>query len=213
MSSNIISYLKSLDWPSLQVLFAMGYCKNDVDDTINMAQGLCQSTLRLIQTRCLFSTNLAAHLLNAHDKWRFIDFNDIDINKNIAINIEIDVTQRLDHMFVLVRIDGRWYIIQSYVNEYTAIIEPIDIAEFLQTVRKWRLYGVNPLEWKKYFHADMPSMNRALPHVYVVDSIYPSAIHSNIQDLSKRINLLYKNKGSYIYNPEYKCIMNDYVDK
>jgi len=211
MSSSVISYLASLDWPSLQVLFGIGYCKKDVDDTLYMANEICQEALMLLHTRCLFSTNLAAHLLNSRDNWKAIDLNDINLNTVKAINIEIDVTSRLDHMFVLANIDGKWYIIQSYVTKYTTIIEPINIEEFLSTIRKWRMNGVNPLEWKKYFHANMPSMNRALPHIYAVDKIYTNDIQNNVNAIVNTVNTLYKDKNSYIHDDTYKCIMSKYI--
>lgn len=213
---NHIEYLRSLDWPTLQVLFGIGFTRNDVDDTIEMATRRCEKALDLLHTRCLFSTNLSAYLLNHHDYWPHIDLSELLTGEGLAnvkaINIEIDVTARLDHMFVLVNLgESQWYIIQSYVNQYTTMIEPVDIQRLLTTIQRWRVNGVNPSEWRYYFHADMPSTNQALPHVYVARRVFPSNLQSSVSHIYKKVNRLLNDDTSYIHNAEYQCILEPYV--
>lgn len=218
---DIVSYLRSLDWSALQVLFGLGFDRQNIDETIEMARQKCQKALTLLQTRCLFSTNLSAHLLNNRDEWWGTDLStlatSIGLSHVKAINIEIDVTSRLDHMFVLANLGPTqesptgWYLIQSYVNQYHTIIEPVDALKLIQTIQRWRVQGVNPDEWRYYFHADMPSTNRAIPHVYTVKEIYLSDVIKNVNNIYKRVSDLLSNPDSYIQNGKYLCLIQSYT--
>lgn len=218
---NVATYLRSLDWPTLQVLFGLGLSKQDLDDTIYMAREKCEKAIMLLQTRCLFSTNLAAYLLNNVDTWKGTDLSTVSTQQGLSqvkgINIEIDVTSRLDHMFVLAYLGKSeesptgWYIIQSYVNQYETIVEPIDALQFIQTVQRWRTRGVNPDEWKYYFHADMPSTNRALPHVYVAHRIFTDNLPKTVNSIHSRVQQLLNIPNSYLHDDEYQCILSPYV--
>lgn len=217
-----VSYLRSLDWSKLQVLFGLVFDKQNVDDTIIMARQKCQQALTLLQTRCLFSTNLCAHLLNSKDEWWGTDLSTLDTVEELrrvkAINIEIDVTSRLDHMFILANFGptyespSGWYIIQSYVNQYETRVEPIDALSLIQTIQRWRIQGVNPSEWRKYFHADMPSRNNAVPHVYAVKNIYLQDIPNNVENIYRRVERLLNNTNSYVYREDYMCLLQPYLN-
>lgn len=218
---DVAAYLRTLNWSSLQVLFGLGFERQNVDDTIDMAEKRCEHVLTLLHTRCLFSTNLSAHLLNNVDEWWGTDLITLvtaqGISRVKAINIEIDVTTYLDHMFVLVYLGKStesptgWYIIQSYVNQYETVVEPINALELIQVIQRWRSQGVNPVEWKHYFHADMPSTNLANPHVYTVNNIFVDNIRENVGNISRRVQDLLNDPRSYLHDAKYKCIISPYV--
>lgn len=211
------SVLRSLDWPDLQVIFGLGYDRQNIDDTLEMAARQCLRALSLIQTRCLFSTNLAAYLLNNRDEWTGIDLTSLTTANGLSqvqgINIEIDVTTRLDHMFVLAYLGqsrespSGWYLIQSYVNQYTTRVDPVDALELIQTIQRWRINGVDPQEWRYYFHADIPSTNKAIPHVYATSQVYPGDIRGNVEMIRRRMRNLQRNPLSYIHDDQYECLI------
>lgn len=215
------NYLRSLDWSTLQVLFGLGFARQDVDDTIEMATRRCEKALTLMQTRCLFSTNLCAYLLNNVDDWPAVDLSQLTSEEGLsqvkAINIEIDVTSRLDHMFILAYL-GRsqesptgWYIIQSYVNQYRTIVEPIDALALIQTIQRWRTEGVDPNEWQYYFHANMPSNNVAIPHVYFAKRVFTQNLPNVVNNIYNRVRHLWNKSDSYLHNPRYRCILSPYI--
>lgn len=211
---DVISLLSNLDWPKLQVLYGLGFLKEDIDQTLLMARKRCSDALHLVQTRCLFSTFLAEFLLSDGQTWQEIDLSRItshSLNNIKAFSIEIDVTQRLDHMFVLAKLDDNWYIIQSYVNKYYAIVEPVDIVDLLTTIQRWRVNGVNSTEWRKFFHEDMPSNNKAVPHVYIATHIAPNMISKRIKTIVNRVNALLQAQSSFIHQNEYRCIIEPYL--
>lgn len=197
-SNKYVNFLRSLDWPRLQLRYAIAYSPQEIEYMMRMRNYRCQDVYQLASTRCLFSTNTSAFLLNNADTWREIDLFRTDLSSLRAINIEIDVTDRLDHMFILVYLGSSqesptgWYIIQSYINQYTTRIEPIDINAFLSMIKRWTVSGVNPQEWKQVFHADMPSRNRAILTVYGVSRIFPDSMHQSVKEIEGQISSVYK---------------------
>lgn len=224
---DIISFLRSIDWPSCQVLFAFGYESAEIDACIEMvvSGNVCEESLHLLHTRCLFSTTLASFILNRQETWRRMDIEKLDHSFQtlgddmglMAISIEIDVTSDLDHMFTLLytgpskESPSGWYIIQSYVMEYSAIIEPINAKELISNIFMWNKYGTDPSIWKKYFHADLDSTNRANPHIYVTDKIHTDDINTALETIKARVQSLINDDRSYINGEKYECILAPYL--
>lgn len=211
---NALQYLNGIDWARDTIFYALSYEKQNVDDTIIMANNQCRHVIELLYTRCLFSTNFTGFILNRRDRWKHLSISSLknNIHSYKAINIELDVTDRLDHMFILVNLENKWYIIESYVNKYGTIIEPINIDEFIRDLVSWVEYGVNPVQWKKYFHADIPSRNRAIPHIYVTDRIIMDDLYKSVSTVENRLQSLINDKNSYIHDPKYECILAPYAN-
>lgn len=224
---NIIGFLRSIDWPTYQVLFGFGYEKNEVDACIRMAppDNACLVSLQLLRTRCLFSTILATFMLNRRETWRGASIHELEHMfqfsshkpEIVAISIEIDVTARLDHMFTLLYVGptkespSGWYIIQSYVMKYHTVIEPIDAKELIYEISRWKKHGTDPSSWERFFHAQLPSTNKAKPHLYVAKEIHIDDLMISQSTIKKRIQKLLDDKDSYINKEEYTCILNQYT--
>jgi hypothetical protein len=217
----IISYMRSLDWPKLQVLYGIGYDREVIDETIEMSPVHCASASHLVQTRCLISNTLCRYLVNSKDIWKSTDlitlYTKDGLSRVKAIGIEIDVTPAIDHMFVLIYVGptaespSGWYIVQSYINRYSTIIEPIDALQLIRTIRRWRSSGVDPSEWKRYFHADITATDIAVPHTYVIDRLHIDSMPNMVQSIYDRINSLLSSRSSYIYDGRYQCLIDEYL--
>lgn len=212
---NSLSILDNLDWGKYQTLFAFTHENKDLYETIDMAQRECKDATLFLSTRCILSTKLAGFLLNREDEWREVDFQYVYQNQSLqgieAINIEIDVTDRLDHMFMLFKMDGQWYILQSYVTKYEAFLDPVDIDEILSAIYRWTIYGVNPQEWEYFFHVPIPSTNIAVPTVYIAENIYPDQVESGIQEIENILDMIFSKRNSFVHNPVFSCILSNFL--
>lgn len=169
--NDLLRILESIDWERYQILRAIAYDREDVYETISMTPGACsQKAKNLLKTRCLLSNELARFILDRRNTWQWLTTNTVDLQRHTAISVEIDVTERLDHMFVLVNVAmpdmaPDWYIIQSYIGRYTTIMEDIDASALIHDIRRWEQNGVDPHEWQQWFHASLP-----------VDKPYPKVV-------------------------------------
>lgn len=128
----------------------------------------------------------------------------------MAMNIEIDVEDWVDHMFMLFRIDDQWYIIQSYIGQYDAIIEKVDGVQLMRDMLRWEREGLPREEWYKWFHVWIPeSMDgvRTQSHIYATNHIYPEDAQNVIDRIDMRMNDLLRDPNSYIHNEEYSCLI------
>lgn len=218
---DVITYLQSIDWPILHILFGLGYIRSHIDETIDMSPVYCINALHFVKTRCLISNTLCRYLVNNRDTWKSTDimtlYTTYGLSKVKAINIEIDVTPTIDHMFILLytgptnESPSGWYIVQSYIGRYTTIVEPIDAQQLIHTIRRWKSSGVNPVEWKKYFHVDIIASNPVTTHIYTTDRIYIQEIPNRVSSIYTRINKLLNDKDSYIHHNRYRCMIEEYL--
>lgn len=201
---SILQYLLTLNWPRYMTLYAVAYETSDVDMNMQTAKNDCPRLQRILRTRCLFSTNLTGFILNRTDDWLKMTLSHLMSNtqRYKAINIEIDVERYLDHMFILVYTDGAWYIVQSYINRYSTRVEPINIGIFLNTLLRWTKSGVKNSEWRHYFHADMPSTRRAIPHIYGVTRLISQDVSTAIPTIQGSI--------ARMNTQRYQCVLAPY---
>lgn len=205
-------YLSALDWPKYTVLYSLGFRKENLDDTISREKK-CEGDVRQVNTRCLLNAYLAQFILNRDDIWKRVStrYAIANLGRIAAMSIEVDIAGTyIDHMFTLVNLGSGWYIIQSYINRYKCIIEPIDVAKFMNTIHRWEISGVNPSEWEKYFHVQINATGEATPHIYYTDRIDISNINDAVPLIEDRIRELVSDRGSYIYDQKYRCILSQW---
>ncbi len=196
--------------------YALCYKEEDVKDMIqNTRQKTIDHWRQLMDTRCLFSASLASFILNRHDQWTHTSIDRILGQGVMAASIEIDVTDILDHIFIVFKDPdqgyagngkSRWWIIQSYINRYTATIEPIDIEDLVATIQRWMVQGVKSDEWQHFFHAPMPSTNRCHPHVYTINRYIGQDIQSAINVVEERLQSMLSSPGNYLQIEPYKTL-------
>lgn len=204
----IRKYLTSLDWPRYTMMYAIGMMPEHVLDTKDESPS-CDTYIKYVRTRCLFSTYLAQYMINREDPWPAIPL-PRTLNGIKAMNIEIDVDEHIDHMFMLVNLDG-WYIIQSYIGLYTCIIEKVDIHQLMKAIRRWETDGVSIDEWYQWFHARIPSRMegiRTRSHVYATNRIRWSNVMDGTDLIDARIDRLMANRGSYIHSDDFTCLLS-----
>lgn len=210
-SQMLQEYLSSLDWAKYSLRYAVTYMPSHVLDTRDTSNGCSQYHL-YVRTRCLFSTYLAQYMLNRRDKWKEISLSQSirDIDSIMAMNIEIDVTDYVDHMFMVALIDGEWFIIQSYIGIYPCIIEKVNILDLLDTIDRWGRRGVSRDEWHSLFHAWIPRrMNgiRTTPYIYATDRIFPNDAMKTEGEIDHRLVSELSDSESYMHEEEFQCLL------
>lgn len=204
-------YLSSFDWAKYSMHYAITTMPEHLLDT-RAASDDCDQYEYYARTRCLFSTYLAQEMLNRHDVWRRtpIDNAVMRMGTIMAMNIEVDVEDWVDHMFMLFRLDGQWYVIQSYIGQYPAIIEKVDGQRLIRDIQRWEREGVPREEWFKWFHVWIPeSMDgvKTVSHIYATNHIYPEGAPHVVDRIDRRMYELLSDPNSYIHNEEYLCLI------
>lgn len=208
--SQVVSFLRSIDWPTYQGRYGLGFKEEDVKDMILHTRNKTVEHFReLLDTRCLFSASLASFILNRQDLWIHTTVDHVLDPNVVAASIEIDVNDIFDHMFVIFRNSNQWWIVQSYVNLYTARIEPINVQDLVSTIKRWMVQGVKDQEWQRFFHAPMKATNRAHPHVYVIRRFIEQDMKTAIDTVDDRIQALISSPGSYLQQEPYKTLAQE----
>jgi len=196
----LIMDLLNLDYPLLQIQYAIIFASDDLDDAIYFANEATYSA----STKCSLGVGLYTYLV-CTDRPNAIGYKVESILEEKYPFYILSVISAADHVFCLIKIEEQWYLVHSYLDEFTLRHQPIDLCDFVADLQKLE-EKFDPDLWLKMFGAPTDD-TKVRFRVEATSDVDLNQYQDKIKHLQEELAKELADEDSYIYSRYYNCLL------